>query len=33
MISIQESQILTTQEHLGKEIEANQLQVESKVFL
>lgn len=33
MISIQESQILTTQEHLGKEIEVNPLQVQSEVPL
>lgn len=33
MVSIHESQILTTQGHLGKEIEVNQLQVESQAFV
>lgn len=33
MISIQEYKILTTPEYLGKEVEVNQLQVESEVLL
>lgn len=33
MISIQEYEILTTQDNLGKEVEVNQLQVESEVLL